>query len=48
MKNNKITDAEQQQQQQKEQSTYTQYFSVQFLRIHIHLIIVLSLLHYNV
>ena len=32
MKNNKITDAEQQlqQQQQQEQSTYTQYISVQF------------------
>ena len=52
MKNNKITDEQQQQQlqlqQQKEQSTYTQYFSVQFSRLHIHLITVLSLLHCNV
>ena len=50
MKNNKITDKQQQQQQQKqqEQFTYSQYFSVQFSRIHIHLITVLSLLHCNV
>ena len=51
MNNNKITDEQQQQiqlQQQKEQSTYTQYFSVQFSRIHIHLITVLNLLHCNV
>ena len=45
MKNYKITDAEQQQQQQQEQFTNTQCFSVQFSRIYIHLIIVLSLLH---
>ena len=56
MNNNKITDEQQQQQQQlqqqeqqqKEQSTYTQYFSVQFSRIPIQVITVLSLLHCNV
>ena len=34
--------------QQQEQSTYTQYFSDEYSRIHMHLIIVLSLLHCSV